>query len=63
MVYGLPAIFLAVLAAAVFVLQNRPDLEFWHRAKLDAELDRKSEVEDFAGYLALEHRLVEERAE
>ncbi len=41
----------------VMVLNARPDLRVWHEANLDEEFSARSEVETFAGYLALEERL------
>ena len=46
-----------LVVAAIFVLNNKPDLEIWHVAKLDEEFTAKSQVTTFAEYLELEDRL------
>jgi alpha-beta hydrolase superfamily lysophospholipase len=66
LLYGAAAIFVALLAAYVLALQNRPDLKPWHRADLHAEFTAADaeETRDLAGYLRREDRLFEElRAE
>ena len=57
--YGLPAIALTALLVVVIVLENRPDLEVWHLAKLQNEYE-KGDVPDFVSYLALEEVLFAE---
>lgn len=47
----------ALIVAVVVILNGRPDLSVWHLADLDEEYTAKSDVSDFAGYLALEERL------
>lgn len=42
----------------VVLMEKRPDLDVWHTADLDEEFKASSEVETFAGYLALEDRLL-----
>ncbi|HHH43977.1 MAG TPA: alpha/beta fold hydrolase [Gammaproteobacteria bacterium] len=56
-VYGLVGGFTVLLVGAVLYLNGRPDLKVWHTADLDAEFTQDSQVDGFAGYLALEERL------
>ncbi len=56
-VYGLVGGFTVLLVGAVLYLNGRPDLKVWHSADLDAEFTQDSQVDSFAGYLALEDRL------
>ena len=55
--YGLAGGFLVLLVVFVWYLDNRPDLNVWHTAKLDAEFTENTPVASFADYLALETRL------
>jgi len=55
--YGVLGGFVTLVVVAIVLLEKRPDLSIWHEAKLDEEFTRHSDVEDFAGYLALEDRL------
>jgi alpha-beta hydrolase superfamily lysophospholipase len=48
---------IAGIAGMAVVLNDRPDLHVWHKADLDEEFTIDSEVDDFAGYRALEDRL------
>ncbi len=45
------------ISGMVMVLNARPDLRVWHQANLDEEFSAGSQVETFAGYIALEERL------
>lgn len=49
--------FLAVLAGGIWLLENRPDLEVWHTADLDAEFTARSKITSFAEYLEIEDRV------
>jgi len=51
---------LALLAAAGFYFDSRPDLHVWHTAHLKEEFTATSDVDDFTQYLALEERLFAE---
>jgi alpha-beta hydrolase superfamily lysophospholipase len=55
----------AVVLVTVFVLylENRPDLEIWHKADLDAEFTQDSEAKDFADYLAIEDKVFDQLVE
>ncbi len=57
LMYFLIGAMLMVVIFGVRYLDNRPDLKVWHTAKLDAEYTRKSGLESFQDYLALEERL------
>ena len=46
-----------LVAVYVWYMNNRPDLNVWHTADLDAEFTAESPVDSFAGYLALEEQL------
>jgi alpha-beta hydrolase superfamily lysophospholipase len=46
-----------LLGAAVYYLENQPDLKVWHQAELDAEFTVDTPAQSFADYLALEKRL------
>ncbi|MGI9343704.1 MAG: alpha/beta hydrolase [Gammaproteobacteria bacterium] len=48
---------IAILAAGIWLLESRPDLDVWHTARLDEEFTADSDVKSFAEYLALEDRL------
>jgi alpha-beta hydrolase superfamily lysophospholipase len=48
---------IALLVFFVLYLENRPDLNIWHEAELDAEFTTESPVADFSGYLQLEEKL------
>ncbi len=48
---------LAALVGFVLMANNRPDLDPWHKLKLDQEFTAESEIDSFADYLALEERL------
>ena len=61
--YGLFGIVITLLATAIYTLEKRPDLDVWHTVDLDEEFTRKSDVTDFAGYLALEERLFKQLEE
>ncbi len=58
--YGTLAILAVVVVAGVLFLNSKDDLSVWHEVRLDEEFTRKSDVTDFAGYLALEERLFDE---
>jgi len=49
--------FTVLIIAGILHLNNRPDLDTWHEADLDAEFTVTSEVQDFSGYLAREEKL------
>jgi alpha-beta hydrolase superfamily lysophospholipase len=57
---GLVGCFIAAVVVLVVILDNRPDLSVWHVADLDEEFTTKSEITDFAQYLALEERLFQQ---
>ncbi|MGD9310003.1 MAG: alpha/beta fold hydrolase [Desulfosarcina sp.] len=50
----------ALVLAAVFLLESRPDLNRWHEVILDAEYTAESSVTDWKDYLALEDRLFQQ---
>jgi alpha-beta hydrolase superfamily lysophospholipase len=54
---------LSLLAVFVLYLENRPDLNVWHKANLDAEFTIKSQITDFRQYLELEERLFQQLEE
>lgn len=58
--YGTVGALLVLLVVGVLYLNGRPDLSVWHTVDLDQEFTTRSEVTDFAGYLALEQRLFEQ---
>ncbi len=58
--YVLSGGLLALVVVFVLYLQGRPDLEVWHRARLEEEFDADSRVLAFADYQALEERLFAE---
>jgi len=49
--------FTVLITIGILYLNNRPDLDIWHEADLDAEFTTASEVQDFSGYLAQEEKL------
>ncbi len=55
--YGGVSVVLTLLVVFVRHLDNRPDLDVWHLADLDAEFTADSPVDFFEDYLALEERL------
>jgi alpha-beta hydrolase superfamily lysophospholipase len=55
--YGSLGAILILVVGFVLYLDNRPDLDRWHEASLDAEFEADSEIRDFEAYLALEDRL------
>jgi len=55
--YGLLVTFVSLVSIAVYVLNQRADLQLWHEVDLDEEFTTDSDVSDFAGYLELEDRL------
>ncbi len=55
--YGLLGAVIALVGVAIYTLTRKADLEIWHTVHLDEEFTRKSDVTDFASYLALEERL------
>ena len=61
--YGALGGFVTLVVVAIVVLEKRPDLSIWHEVDLDEEFTRHSEVDDFAGYLALEDRLFKQLEE
>lgn len=61
--YGLLVTVVSMVAVAIFVLNQRPDLGLWHEVVLDGEFTADTEVRDFASYLALEERLFQELEE
>jgi len=52
-----------LLTVFVLYLENRPDLNIWHEAELDAEFTIESPVSDFAEYIKLEEKLFRQLAE
>lgn len=60
LLYGLLGAALAVLIGALVFLENRADLEVWHRADLPAEFEADSDLGSFSEYLALEEVLFAE---
>jgi len=58
--YGAVGVALTLLFVFVSYLDNRPDLEPWHRADLDEEFTEDSPVSGFPEYLALEDRLFQQ---
>jgi alpha-beta hydrolase superfamily lysophospholipase len=54
---------IALLAVYVFLLENRPDTNVWHKARLEAEYTAQSPVADFTEYTKLEERLFRQLAE
>jgi len=57
LIYGSIGVVIAVVSAAVYVLNSKSDLEVWHLVHLDEEFTVKSDVDSFEKYLALEDRL------
>ena len=55
--YGSLGAILILVVGFVLYLDNRPDLDRWHEASLDAEFEADSEIREFEAYLALEDRL------
>jgi alpha-beta hydrolase superfamily lysophospholipase len=55
--YGSIGVVLALVAVFVLYLENRTDLDVWHRAHLDQEFTAASRIADFGEYLELEDRL------
>jgi alpha-beta hydrolase superfamily lysophospholipase len=47
----------------VMVLENRPDLNIWHEAELEAEYTATSPAGNFQDYLAIEERLFKQLAD
>lgn len=60
--FSLGGIFIAVVVAYGYQLQNRPDLALWHKVALNEEFraGRAHEVADLAAYLRLEDLLFDE---
>lgn len=56
-IYGILGAFLVIVFLFLWGLQQRPDLNVWHEANLDAEFTVKSKVKNFQEYLALEEKL------
>ena len=57
LLYGALGAFLVLLFLFVMDLQKRPDLNVWHKAKLESEFTAKSKLSNFQEYLALEEKL------
>ncbi|MGB6221277.1 MAG: hypothetical protein WBG04_09595, partial [Haloferula sp.] len=55
--YGLLVTFVSLASIAVYVLNQRPQLNLWQEVDLDEEFDEKSDITDFKSYLELEDRL------
>ncbi|WP_158587040.1 alpha/beta hydrolase [Motilimonas pumila] len=55
--YGALFTFFAAIALAVYILDSRPDLSFWHTEVLPQEFDQNSEITTLAQYFALERAL------
>jgi len=55
--YGTAGAAVAVIAVYVAFIESKPDLSPWHELFLDGEFTTESDVQDFAGYLALGERL------
>ena len=55
--YGFLVVIVSVVSIVAYMLNQRPDLDIWHKAELDEEFGRKSDVKDFDAYLKLEERL------
>ena len=51
---------IVMIIVFVVTMNNRPDLEIWHKVELDQEFHADADVKDFAAYLALEDRLFAE---
>jgi hypothetical protein len=58
--YGACGMVLALLVVLVVYLNGRPDLSPWHKVHLDEEFTRRSDINTFAEYLALEERLFQQ---
>lgn len=57
LMYGTIGGLAVLVVVSVVYLQNRPDLNVWHEANLDAEYTKSSKIQSFDGYLSLEERL------
>ena len=55
--YGLLIAIVSVVSIVAYMLYQLPDLDLWHKVKLDKEFTRLSGVKDFEGYLKLEEGL------
>jgi alpha-beta hydrolase superfamily lysophospholipase len=55
--YGVSGALVVLIVVFVLYLENQPDLDVWHRVRLENEFTKDSSVETFDGYLALEERL------
>ncbi|MEM9235830.1 MAG: alpha/beta fold hydrolase, partial [Verrucomicrobiota bacterium] len=55
--YGLLVSFVSIASIAIYVLNQRPDLDVWHEVELDEEFTERSDLTDFKSYLELEKRL------
>jgi alpha-beta hydrolase superfamily lysophospholipase len=55
--YGILVTSVSLIAIAIYVLENRADLNIWHEVDLDEEFTTRSGIADFQGYLDLEQRL------
>jgi len=51
---------ITLVVGGVVYLNSGPELQVWHTAHLDEEFTTKSDVDDFAQYLALEERLFQQ---
>jgi len=58
--YGAFGIALALIIAAVWMLNARPDLSLWHTTHLTSEYHQQSGLTDFNQYLQLEEKLFAE---
>ena len=58
--YALGGAVVVLLIGFVVHLENRPDLKIWHTAELDEEFTKRSDVNSFEEYVALEERLFEQ---
>ncbi len=57
LIFGILGGVLVAIIGGVVILEQRPDLEVWHTARLDEEFEADSDVRSFEDYLALEERL------
>lgn len=58
--YGLVGGFIVCIVVVVMLLEGRPDLSVWHTVDLDEEFTKRSDVDTFDDYIALEDRLFAE---
>ena len=58
--YALITLTLVVIAGAIYLLDNRPDLKPWHTAKLNAEFTAGGGIDNFDDYLVQENLLFDQ---